>query len=432
MTLLLASLVLAAAPVQSYTIMAPESGSMVRSLTSAETCPTARIDGRRVAMATRAAPRDYAPRANAAGEAQTVSFAQRVCEVAVPRAARHVSVAGRSVPVAPRLVRRIVLLGDTGCRLKTASNAFQACNDATKWPFARVARAAAARHPDLVLHVGDYLYRENPCPEGNEGCKGAVWGYGGASWQADFLKPAAPLLAAAPWVVVRGNHEECRRAGQGWWLMLDPHALREGADCASAAQDFEGNHTAPYSVSLGGHARLIVADFAAIGEKPLADEALARYRADAASIQAQARAGDVNFVTSHYPFAAVTNSAKKGQHIGYDSVSGAFDAPARVPELPHVAAMLAGHVHMLQYVQPKHAPAQIITGFSGTEEETPLAPTRLSQLDGLPDGVAVTDLAGRVEQFGYGLLERGRGGVWRFTAYAIDGRRLLTRQIARR
>ena len=50
------------------------------------------------------------------------------------------------------------------------------------------------------------------------------WQSGGdnwAVWQNDFFDPAAPLLAAAPWVLVRGNHELCRRGGHGWFRFLD-------------------------------------------------------------------------------------------------------------------------------------------------------------------------------------------------------------------
>ena len=51
--------------------------------------------------------------------------------------------------------------------------------------------------PDLVIHVGDYHYRESPCADGNEGCAGSPWGYGFDAWQADFLASAiAEALSA--------------------------------------------------------------------------------------------------------------------------------------------------------------------------------------------------------------------------------------------
>ena len=111
-------------------------------------------------------------------------------------------------------------------RLPHQGRHLQACNDPAAWPFPPVARAAAALKPDLVIHVGDYLYRENPCPAGNAGCAGSPWGDNWTTWNADFFDPAAPLLAAAPIVLVRGNHEDCARAGPGWLRLQGPLAYR--------------------------------------------------------------------------------------------------------------------------------------------------------------------------------------------------------------
>src|ERR1700741_4107213 len=69
---------------------------------------------------------------------------------------------------------RILVLGDTGCRIK--GSLVQPCNEPTQWPFAALAQAAAKCKPDLVIHVGDYLYRETPCPAGNTGCAGTPYG----------------------------------------------------------------------------------------------------------------------------------------------------------------------------------------------------------------------------------------------------------------
>ena len=46
-------------------------------------------------------------------------------------------------------------------------------------------------------------------------------GYGWNVWELDFFAPSARLLAAAPWIMVRGNHEMCKRAGEGWFRFLD-------------------------------------------------------------------------------------------------------------------------------------------------------------------------------------------------------------------
>ena len=108
--------------------------------------------------------------------------------------------------------------------------------------------AAAASQPDLVIHVGDYLYRESECPK-NMGCSGSPRGDNkGDAWYADFFEPASKLLAAAPWIMTRGNHEICSRAGRGYFLFLDP-ALATGkvpsctdnvsADCLLERSGFE-------------------------------------------------------------------------------------------------------------------------------------------------------------------------------------------------
>jgi Calcineurin-like phosphoesterase len=162
------------------------------------------------------------PRPTAGGPADSKpsSFPITVCESTVPLDATRASVGTRTLPVPKARPQRIVLIGDTGCRLEKAFNAWQACDESGAWPFADVAATAARFAPDLVIHIGDYHYRETACPPMIAGCRGSPWGYGWDAWEADLFVPAAPLLAAAPWIVVRGNHEECARAGQGWFRLL--------------------------------------------------------------------------------------------------------------------------------------------------------------------------------------------------------------------
>jgi hypothetical protein len=331
-----------------------------------------------------------------------------------------VSLAGQSLPLPPARINRIVLIGDTGCRLKDADKAWQGCNDPDKWPFAAIARKAAALHPDMVLHVGDYLYRENPCPEGEADCAGAAWGYGERGWRADFLEPAAPLLAAAPWAFVRGNHEECLRAGQGWWRLLDPHPLVAGRDCIDPANDAEGNHTEPYAVDLGGSARLVILDLIGLANgDPGHDPALnALYRSDFARLRQETQGARDNFVSAHFPFNAVVWSKGGEVKVGTKPVS-AF-APLN---LAGVRAMFAGHVHFFQYARIAGQPTQVVTGFSGTFEDSPPSPAGMADIQGKAGAErldALTTVSGR---FGYALLER-KGGGWQLTAFALDGTEL--------
>ena len=63
---------------------------------------------------------------------------------------------------------------------------------------------------------------------------------------------AAPLLAVAPWIVTRGNHEECARAGQGWSRFLDVRPFAAAMSCDDPANDNSGTVSNPYASLLTG------------------------------------------------------------------------------------------------------------------------------------------------------------------------------------
>src|SRR5262249_12935450 len=154
-----------------------------------------------------------------------------VCELAIPAGTTEAKLGKTKLPLPPSTLASIAVIGDTGCRLKADKAAnpadadheedgkFQDCDKKSQWPFSTLATSVAKQKPQLRVHVGDYIYRESPCPKGDKGCKGSPYGDNWATWQADFFKPAAPLLAAAPWIATRGNHEICRhRAGLGFMI----------------------------------------------------------------------------------------------------------------------------------------------------------------------------------------------------------------------
>ncbi|MDE1924033.1 MAG: metallophosphoesterase, partial [Gammaproteobacteria bacterium] len=172
LTLLLALAALPAAAQRVHSAwmqFTPDGGVEARAVVAGETCPRLRIDGASRPMAVRA-PRD--------GDFPTV------CAAPVPRGARALSLDGRPLPLPRAHPRRILVIGDTGCRIK--SGAIQACNDPEAWPFPRLAREEARQKPDLVIDVGDYLYRESPCPQGFAGCAGTPYGDNWPTWRADF------------------------------------------------------------------------------------------------------------------------------------------------------------------------------------------------------------------------------------------------------
>ena len=157
----------------------------------------------------------------------------QTCIAHAAASSRAITVDGLAAPALPNDIKRIVVIGDTGCRLK--GNFTQDCNDPVKWPFATVARLAAARHPDLVIHVGDYYYRETACPDTKPGCAGSPYGDNWAVWQKDFFNPAAPLLA----VGAVGHGARQPRNMQPWRAWLVPSARS-----ASERRQMHGHHAA--------------------------------------------------------------------------------------------------------------------------------------------------------------------------------------------
>ncbi|WP_444995482.1 metallophosphoesterase [Aliikangiella sp. IMCC44359] len=166
------------------------------------------------------------------------------------------------LPVAKSNPKSIQVFGDTGC--KAPKSGKDGCAKGTPAePFKSLADAGAKEKPDVVLHMGDYNYRGTsgdvyftqknadgelaqvkqwPYDAGDgstekQHCEQTletpfysqsalnsnfpdIW----SNWHDDVFRSAGHLMAAAPWIVARGNHELCSRAGAGYFYFLDPHS----------------------------------------------------------------------------------------------------------------------------------------------------------------------------------------------------------------
>jgi hypothetical protein len=417
-------------PIQSaFVVLGDNGAAQARVVTTAAACPTIQLDGRAVAMTVRAPPATLPlrPTRSLPAESKPSEYLVTVCEAVLPRGKTAV-VGGHRLPLPVADPKRIVVIGDTGCRIKSSDKATQACNDIHQYPFARVAASAAAFKPDLVIHVGDYLYRENPCPEGNAGCAGSVWGYGWDAWNADFFTPGAPLLAAAPWAAVRGNHESCNRAGQGWWRLLEPRALKPGRDCVDPANDGIGDYDDPYAVSLGNGAQLIVLDSANTVTDPIdpASRMGVAYRDMYAKFAALAAKTPYAMMVEHHPILGFAATKKQGQIIlnpgngGIQSVFGAGN-PWYVPG--SVKVLLAGHVHVWEQLSfTTNHPTQFIAGFSGTQEDIVPLPRTLPDDAVVAPGAKVAAFSSWVDGFGFMTMERTGRESWDVLVHDINGK----------
>ena len=428
------------APESVFTVQAEGQNVMVRVLTRATVCPAVSWDGqagRR--MDVRAAAATPALRGDSAQKDSKVAvFDVLTCEARWPMGALRGRVAGQDVPAPRAEIKRIVLIGDTGCRMKASENAFQPCSDPVKWPFAQVAKSAAALQPDLVIHVGDIHYRESPCPAGHAGCANSSWGYGFDAWQADLFEPAKPLLAAAPWVFVRGNHESCYRAGQGWFRFVDAQPLQEERSCNDPTFDNLADYSAPYAVPLTVDTQLLVFDSSRTQGKPMTakDVAYGKYLQQMQQVAQLARQKPENFFMSHHPLLAVApvkdiNRFKPGGTEGLQSVFSVLYPERLFP--PGVSVAMHGHVHLFEAISFKSAhPLSLVLGNSGSAIEG-LVPEVLPPGAKLYPGAEVEDYAARSE-YGFATLDRldpKIAGNWKLTEYSIDGVALIECVIAR-
>jgi len=417
-----------------WVVVGEQGQATARVITEATTCPELIQDGVAAAMQSRALPATVAQRPLSAGNSvmssgKPASFPVLTCEAALKPGVVTANVAGQSLAVPKAVPLKILVLGDTGCRLKAEGNYFQACNDAAKWAFARVAKTAAGFAPDLVIHVGDYQYRESPCPVDVPACADSPWGFGWDTWQADFFKPAAPLLAAAPWVMARGNHESCARAGQGWWRFLDPRALQTGRDCNLAANDMQGDFSAPYAVPLGAGAQLIVFDSSKTAGKPLSktEPAYAQYQQEFKQVDQLASQAPFSIFIEHHPILGFAPEKGKGGGVevrpGNPALQGILSElhPQRLFD-PNVQLLLAGHVHLFEALTfSSDHPMQIVSGNGGSSPDVDL-PAQLPP-HSTPFELAVVDHFNSTSRSGFSTLERASASSsdWIIKSWDQDG-----------
>jgi predicted phosphodiesterase len=336
------------------------------------------------------------------GNVNKAAFPVRVCEAPVPLGTVTLLLDGRPLPVPQREPRRIVVLGDTGCRVKGALGT-QDCNDPDAWPYAKIASHAAQARPDLVIHLGDYHYRETACPPGRDGCRGTPFGFGWDVWHVDFFLPSAPLFAAAPWLMVRGNHEDCDRAGEGWFRFLDTAPWRE------TCSDLTG-----FFVSKLGAMAFVVMDGARASDSVAGSrsvtESLKRQFADV-----REDIPDEAWLLTHRPMNAMRSDAATGR----DSVENKLQQAAIGDELPPgVRMVVSGHDHFFQALDFGGVrPPQLVVGTGGNK----LVPIPREPIVGKDvNGATVVEASAR---FGFGYMVWDRTGTrWEGTLFDDKGR----------
>jgi hypothetical protein len=377
-----------------YVVLGPQ-GAVARAvLAGATSCPAITIDAAQQPMNVRAPP--------------DAMFPVLVCEMPIPAAAKSASIVSASIENSPLPLPRaelksIAAFGDTGCRLKAAKGSskgkpvdpddanylgkFQDCNVPSAWPFAQVAASIAAAKPDLVIHVGDYLYRENACPPRDTGCARSPHGDDWPTWKADFFAPAATALRAGPWIMVRGNHEICSRAGAGYFRLLDPGTVKDWpAQGAPPCIDL----IPQFTVTLGGQSFIVLDSSNAADACPCDG---ARYAAEFSSM----RPKPGTWLLTHRP---VWGFRPHGKTIN-ESLQQALKAwNGKLPD--GITLALAGHIHVAEVLSfaDKRSP-QFVLGTGGTM----LAGRIKSNLKGEKIGGTTVSYGRADHRFGYAMIE---------------------------
>jgi len=329
-----------------WVLLGPERDAIARTvLSGSEPCPQIVLDGRSSPMRARTpAPAGFPP----------------LCEAAIPPGTRAASVNAQALPLPAASFKRIVVIGDTGCRVRELKPGdsledleIQDCD--TDWKFKPIAEAAAARQPDLVIHTGDYVYREGPCPPGKpcQGPHGFQWN----TWYTDFFQPANKLLRAAPWIFVRGNHESCEQGGAGWFYLLDPRPYRP-ASC-------DTEYSEPYSVKAGGM-DFQVLDSSLAEELDAKKKQVAEYARQLRDIGTSKPQGA--WLLTHQPFWAFRREAGDSKRNETDSVNDTLQKAWRDSPVSGIDLVLSGHIHIFQVLSfADGRPPQLVVGNSGTE-----------------------------------------------------------------
>jgi hypothetical protein len=265
-----------------------------------------------------------------------------------------------------------------------------------------VSAAIAAERPDAIVINGDFFYREAPCPLGQENfcgsspapIPGMPFSDSAYGWMADVFIPMSPMLNAAPLIVTRGNHEECSRAGNGYFYSFDPRHDSSGGNDAEVS---------PYSII----------------QRP-------SYQQAAALTKRQA--GRESWLLTHRPIFGFASSVFATPSTPI--VWGSADQAAAAWELLDTYNLIfSSHMHIAQVVQLPDLPAQLILGNAGTDLEPATGYV-------LPDA-GFNIGAGRTYpapssawvdvRFGYAMaVPEKSAGVWRIRMADVNGATFAT------
>ncbi len=326
---------------------------IARAIAKGDTCPKIKINGVEHDMAVRQEKSD-----RAAQGLPNLDNLPLTCESPLTPEAKTISISGRVLSLGKKFPQTIVVIGDTGCRVPEG----QACDGET--PFKKIAQTAAQTPDlDLVIHLGDYHYRQARKKEREHADFD--------TWNLDFFEPADDLLKVAPWIMARGNRESCQLAGQGWWRFLDPRPWQDQEqDCiqpltAGQQHDYAGDYSSPYAIPFGVNEQFIVFDTAQsrFGNLQPHHYAYFQYQQTYTKMEKLAQKATHNILLMHTPILALAGGIEN-PYIGTAIKSVFLNKNEKLfPE--GIKLVLASDFHIWQHIKFSSHPSHFIVGFSG-------------------------------------------------------------------
>ncbi|MEQ7128124.1 metallophosphoesterase [Actinopolymorpha sp. B11F2] len=321
--------------------------------------------------------------------------------------------------------RSVAVIGDTGCDTES-TNLSDNQNCSKDWHFQGIStNAAALSRPDLVVHVGDYVYRFHPelANDRSTGCnlRGQDDDFG--CLVKDFLRPAEALLGQAPVLFARGNHELCSAGvgrGAEWFRYLATD-LQSNDECfTSFTSSLADAHTEPVQIDAGSlHFILFDSSLATdIGVNQTQAREYARFF-DHVNALARNNPKDDYFLISHKPLWLVKAASSTLVESTNRTLQSAVGQTSGKALADNVRLVLSGHEHLYQMLDFTNStrPAQVTVGSSGTKLDTP--PVDALVQGKTVDGQQVNQSISH-DSHGYALL-RDVGGRWHLTYHDSAG-----------
>lgn len=390
---------------------------IAHAIVESSTCPHVKVDGVLYDMISRSK------------DIKVEAFDQITsCEFVLPKNSKDVQIDGVTLTKVSNKRKKIAIVGDTGCRV--GKTRVQNCNNidgyGEPWPFEKIAENIAKHDPDLIIHLGDYFYRDVKCPVGNKGCEGPV-GDQWPTWEIEFFKPARSLLSVAPWVFIRGNHESCDKSYKGWFYLLSDvdHLDQPWKDGKCVVQ------TSPYQISTD-YLNMLVMDTSTMPkdlerEDPTPD-VLSRYVHQFNMINGMAQNSNNNWLLVHHPIYGIVILGEEEKHLRSITYPLQLAIKQSVEKILHtnIKRVISGHLHLFELLEFSDGrPKQIILGSGGTKIDPQITDELLTKYANVYDELNLKKKNFyHKSEYSFAIVELSKDGEI-FKVYDVNNKLLL-------